>query len=248
MAGNTGVVGAGVTSRIMAILGAFDEHHVELSLTAIARRAELPLSTAHRLVTELVELGALARSAHSRDYVIGRRLWDIGLLAPVERSLREAASPFLHDIYAATLATVHLAVRDGEEVLYVERLRGRASVEIVSTVGSTLPLFTTGVGKVLLAHAPVQLQHSVLAQLRPVTAYTITEPATLRSELDRIRRDDVATTDQEMSLGAASIAVPIRRGSEVVAAVGVVVPSLSRERGRMVTALQVAARGIGRQL
>jgi len=230
----------------MAVLGAFDEHHRALSLTTIARRAGLPLSTTHRLASELIELGALAMSG--RDYVIGRRLWDIGLLAPVQTSLREAASPFLHDLYAATLATVHLAIRDGDEVLYVERLRGRASVEIVSTVGSMLPMYTTGVGKVLLAHAPAEVQERVLARLEPVTPHTITDPAVLGAELARVRRDDVATTNQEMSLGGASIAVPVRRHGEVVAAVGVVVPTLQRDRGRMVTALQVAARGIGRQL
>jgi DNA-binding IclR family transcriptional regulator len=240
-----------VTGRVLAVLGAFDEHHRSLSLTSIARRAGLPLSTAHRMVAELVSLGALAPdpgASGGRDYVIGRRIWDIGLLAPVQTTLREAASPFLHDLYAATLATVHLAVRDGDEVLYVERLRGRASVEIVSTVGSSLPLYSTGVGKVLLAHAPAAVVDRVLGRLEPVTAHTITDPAVLRAELARVRRDDVATTNQEMSLGGASIAVPVRRHGEVVAAIGVVVPTLQRDRGRMVTALQVAARGIGRQL
>ena len=70
------------------------------------------MPTAHRLVGELVAWGALARTA-AGEYVVGRRLWDIGLLAPVQTGLREIASPYLHDLYGATLATVHLAVRDG---------------------------------------------------------------------------------------------------------------------------------------
>ena len=78
---------------------------------------------------------------------MGRRLWDVGLLAPVQTGLRQLASPFLHDLYAATLATVHLAVRDGTEVLYLDRLAGHASVPVVSTVGSRLPLHATGVGQ-----------------------------------------------------------------------------------------------------
>ena len=68
--------------------------------------------------------------------------------------LRQVASPFLHDLYGATLATVHLAVRDGTEVLYLDRLSGHASVPVVSQVGSRLPMHATGVGKVLLAYAP----------------------------------------------------------------------------------------------
>ena len=123
MAGNTSTSGVTVTSRALSLLGAFDQRHRLLSLTELAARAGLPLPTAHRLVGELVEWGALIRLADGR-YAIGRRLWDLGLLAPVQTGLRQAASPFLHDVYAATLATVHLAVRDRQQVLYVERLSG----------------------------------------------------------------------------------------------------------------------------
>lgn len=246
MAGNTRDPGATVAGRVIAVLASFDEHHRRLALTDIARRARIPLSTAHRLVGDLVAHGALERDG--RDYVIGRRMWDLGLLAPVQTDLREAASPFLHDIYAARLATVHLAIRDDTEALYLERLSGRASVAIVSTVGSTLPMHATAVGKVLLAHAPDDVRQRVLANLVPVTPRTVTQPRVLLGQLERVRRDGFATTEEEMSLGACSIAVPIRRRDEVVAAIGVVVPALKGDRGRLVAALQVAARGIGRQL
>src|SRR3954463_6291640 len=184
MAGNTSTPGATVTSRALALLGAFDEHHRRLSLTDLAERAGLPLPTAHRLVAELVAWGALRRT-DTGGYVIGRRLWDLGLLAPVQTGLRELASPYLHDLYGATLATVHLAVRDGTEVLYVDRLAGHASVPVVSTIGSRLPMHATGVGKVLLAHAPPAVQAEVLANLTRVTPYTIVQPGTLRRQLAR---------------------------------------------------------------
>jgi DNA-binding IclR family transcriptional regulator len=238
---------ATVTSRALSLLAAFDEHHRRLTLTELARHAELPLPTAHRLVGELVAWGALARTP-SGEYVVGRRLWDLGLLAPVQTGLRQLASPYLHDLYGATLATVHLAVRDGTEVLYVDRLSGHASVPVVSSIGSRLPMHATGVGKVLLAHAPADVQQAVLANLPRVTAYTITQPGTLRRQLARVLRDDYATTVEEMSLGGCSVAVPIRRGDDVVAALGMVLPSLGRERPRLVGALQVASRGIGRAL
>jgi DNA-binding IclR family transcriptional regulator len=198
------------------------------------------------LVGELVTWGALARSS-TGEYVVGRRLWDIGLLAPVQTGLREVASPYLHDLYGATLATVHLAVRDGTSALYVDRLAGHASVPVVSSIGSRLPLHATGVGKVLLAHAPLDVQHAVYADLPRITPYTITQPGLLRRQLARVVRDDYATTTEEMSLGGCSIAVPVRRGPDVVAALGMVLPSL-KDRAKLVGALQVAARGIGRSL
>ena len=236
-----------VTSRALALLGAFDTRHRRLSLTELAGRADLPVPTAHRLVGELVAWGALSRTA-TGEYVVGRRLWDLGLLAPVQTGRRQLASPYLHDLYGATGATVHLAVRDGLQVLYVDRLSGHASVPVVSTGGSRLPLHATGVGKVLLAHAPPAVQEDVLTHLTRITAYTVVQPGALRRQLRQVLAEDHATTTEEMSLGACSVGVPIRSGAGVVAALGIVVPDLRRGRGTLVTAAQVAARGIGRAL
>ncbi|MFJ6854496.1 IclR family transcriptional regulator [Streptomyces sp. NPDC091271] len=247
MAGNAARPGRSVTSRALAILGVFDERHRQLGLTDLAARAGLPAATAHRLVGELVTWGALSRT-EAGTYVVGRRLWDIGLLAPVHTGLGQIASPYLHDLYGATGATVHLAVREGRRALYVDRLSGHASAPVVSAIGSRLPLHTTGVGKVLLAHAPADIQAAVLDDLPRVTPHTVTQPGRLRRQLEKVREDDFATTVEEMSLGARSAAVPIRAGGIVVAALGVVVPSLKRDRTRLVSALQVAARGIGRSI
>ena len=247
MAGNVSRAGATVTSRALALIGAYDSGHRRLSLTQLAERADLPVPTAHRLVAELVDWGALSRTS-SGEYVVGRRLWDVGLLAPVNTGIRELASPYLHDLYGATLATVHLAVRDGTQVLYLDRHSGNASVPVVSTIGSRLPMHATGVGKVLLAHAPLAVQAEVLANLTRVTPYTIIQPGRLRRQLSRVLKDDYATTVEEMSLGACSVAVPIRAGTDVVASVGIVVPTLKKDRAKLVTAMQVTARSIGRAL
>jgi DNA-binding IclR family transcriptional regulator len=247
VAGNTSVPGTTVTSRLLAILGVFDERHRSLTLTEVARRAEVPVPTAHRLIGELVAGGALQRLADG-CYATGPLIWRAGLLAPVGGGLQRMAEPFLHDVYAATMATVHLAVRDGDEVLYLERMAGRTSVPILSEVGSRLPMHATGVGKVLLAHAPADVQARVCSVLARITPHTITRPDVLRTQLDRIRREGMATTSEEMSLGACSLAVPVVQSSDgaVVAAIGVVVATLKRDRQRLLGALQVAARGIGR--
>ena len=249
MAGNgTRQGGATVAARVLGLLGAFDADHRALTLSDLSRRSGVPLPTAHRLVAELVEWGALVRRS-SGEYVVGRRVWDLGLLAPAQSGLREVASPFLNDIYGATLATVHLAVRDGDRVLYLDRVSGHASVPVVSQIGSRLPLHATGVGKVLLAHAPETVQSEVLDDLTRVTPYTITQPGRLLEDLHRVRREGYAVTSEEMSLGACSVAVPISvADGAVVAALGIVVPSLKRDRARLTAALQVAARGIGRSL
>jgi DNA-binding IclR family transcriptional regulator len=247
MAGNTGQPGASVVSRAVAVLGAFDEAHPRLTLTTLAERAGLPLPTAYRLARALCDQGMLDREADGR-YAVGQRLWRIGLLAPAQTGLREVAAPFLQDLYAATLATIHIAVRDGTTVLYLDRISGRRSVPVVSRPGALLAMHATGVGKVLLAHAPNDVRAAALASPARFTPYTITAPERLAAQLDRIRADGYATTAEEMTLGACSVAVPVRQGKEVIAALGIVVPNLSRTKSRLVPALQVAAHGIGRSL
>ena len=239
--------GVTVTSRVLSILGSFDAEHPSLTLTEIAQRAGLTLPTAHRLAGELTAWGALRRTSLGR-YVIGRRMWDLGLLAPVQTGLREVASPFLHDLYGATLATVHLAVRDGDRALYLDCVSGHASVPVVSKAGSRLPLHSTGVGKVLLAHAPARLRHEVLAAPLPrFTPYTVIQPGRLASQLQRVAQDGYATTAEEMTLGACSIALPVRVAERTVASLGVVVPDLDR-RTVLMPAMRVAAQGIARSL
>lgn len=240
--------GASLVRRTLAVLAAFDDQHRRLTLTELAARARVPVPTALRIARQLVDGGALDRGPDGR-YVVGRRLWDIGLLAPVQTDLREVAAPFLQDLQAATRATVHLAERDGDQALYLDRLSGRSSVPVVSRVGSRLPLHSTGVGKVLLAHAPADVQDAVMRKLTRFTTYTVTSPAVLRRQLDRVRRVGYATTTEEMTLGACSVAVPVAGpDGRAVAALGLVVSTFKGDRGRLVAALRVAAAGVEREV
>src|ERR671929_1265055 len=235
MAGGATPPGRSVTSRALAVLDAFSASSPRLSLSEIAGRAGLPLTTAHRLLGELTAWGALTRRTDGR-YEIGRRLWDLGLLAPVQMELRQVAAPFLLDVHTATRDTVHLAVREGRSALYVERISGRESVPVVSQVGSRLPLHATGVGKVLLASAPDDVAESVLRTPTRETRHTIVDPGRLRREIAEVRRRGYARTAEEMSLGTLSVAVPVRverpAGPVVAAALGIVVPSHRRDPPR----------------
>jgi DNA-binding IclR family transcriptional regulator len=251
MAGRSATPGRSVTSRALAILDSFNSSTPRLSLSEIAERSGTPLTTAHRLLGELTDWGALSRRSDGR-YEIGRKLWDLGLLAPVQLELRQVAAPFLLDVHTTIRDTVHLAVRDGLSALYIERISGRESVPVVSQVGSRLPLHATGVGKVLLAAAPDDVVEEALASLAPQTRHTVVDPIQLRRELGEVRRRRYARTSEEMSPGAASLAVPVQveggDGPVVVAALGVVVPPRRRDLLKLVPVLEVAARGIGRAL
>jgi DNA-binding IclR family transcriptional regulator len=234
-----------VTLRALSILDAFDPVHRRLNLTEIARRSDLPLTTVHRHVRELVDWHALERR-HDGTYEIGARLWHLGLLSPMHAELREVALPHLQDLWAATGDTVHLAVRRATEALYVERIGGVRSIRVVSRPGGTLPLHATGVGKVLLAWAPIDVQRSVLASLQRITRFTLVEPARLSDQLTEVRRTGTAWTREEMALGASSIAVPVTGvGGDLAAAVGIVVPSTRTNIWAGLPHLRAAASAIG---
>jgi DNA-binding IclR family transcriptional regulator len=237
-----------VTSRVLAILGAFDELRPRLTLTELAQQAGLPLSTAHRLLGELQAWDAVERDADG-SYVVGRRLWQLGTLAPVARELREASLPAMQDLYEATHENVQLAVRDGTTALYVERIHGSSSVPLLNRPGVPLPLHATGVGKVLLAWAPRDVVETYVADLQSVTRYTITERGRMLRDLAAVRRYGYARTAEEMSLGACSVAVPVLDGdSRVVASLGLVTSSVRRDLGKLVPALRVAAASITRRM
>jgi DNA-binding IclR family transcriptional regulator len=242
------VPGLSVTTRAVGVLAAFGPRQPLLSLTEIATRADLPLATAHRLVGELAAWGALERGSDGR-YRIGLRLWEVATLAPRGLGLREAALPFLEDLYEATHENVHLAVRDGTEAVYVERLSGRRAVPVVSRVGGRLPLHATGVGLVLLAYAPAPVQEQVLAApLTRFTERTITAPAALRRLLAEVRRSRLAISDGLLDPAALSVAAPVLDPSgAVVAALSVVVPSTQDSR-TYAPAVLAAARGVSRAL
>lgn len=243
-------MGSTVTARVLGVLGAFTAPRPALTLTEIARRAGLPLSTAHRLVGELTAWGALERGDDGR-YRIGLRLWEVGALAPRSLGLRESAMPFLTDLQEVTGENVQLAVLDGCDAVYVERLSGRGAVNVITRVGGRLPLHATGVGLVLLAHAAPELQERVLAgPLRRYTAKTVCAPEAVRRVLADVRRTGVAVSDGQIELVALSVAAPVRGPrDEVVAALSVVVPAAGSDGARAyVPVVRAAARGVSRVL
>lgn len=243
MAGGSREPGRSVTSKVLAILGAFDAAHPRLTLTEVAARSGVPLSTAHRLVRELERWQALGRGPDGR-LSVGLRLWELGQLAPAR--LQDLAHPWLQEVFASTGENVHLAVRDGMEVLYVDKVYGRRAVPIVSRTGGRLPMHPTGVGKALLAYEPDWFVHSYLArELERPTPHTITEPGRLARELATVRAQGYALTYEEMTLGSCSAAAPVLVDGRAVAALGIVLASRrARELPRLVEILRKAAAGI----
>jgi DNA-binding IclR family transcriptional regulator len=247
--GSTQWQGRSVISKVVSLLDAFGPTTPELSLGELAGITGLPVSTTYRLASELVEWGGLER-ADPAGYRIGMRLWELGTLAPRGGTLRAVALPFMQDLYEATHANVHLAVREGLEALYVDTISGRESVPTRSRRGGRLPLHATGVGKVLLAHAPPEVLSAVVeAGMRRYTPYTVVAPGHLRRALAEVRRNGVAYAREEMSLGSLSVAAPVMEtGGTVVAALAVVLDQRRGDLRRLAPAVRTAAISTSRAL
>jgi DNA-binding IclR family transcriptional regulator len=243
--------GRSVAARLFAILDAFASPSAatSLTLTAIAERSGLPLSTTHRLVAEWVAWGGLARQDDGR-YCLGMRLWEVGVQTPTARNLRTVALPYLEDLYETSRGHVHLAILDGRDALYVEKLSGHHAVRVLSRVGGRLPLHSTGVGLALLAFAPDGvIQAYLAAPLERFQPRTVTDPEELRKRLAAIRAQDIAFLSEEMTAGSSSIAAPIRdRTGQVVAAVSIVTHVADRVDPDREQAVRIAAQGVSRAL
>ncbi|KOV85523.1 IclR family transcriptional regulator [Nocardia sp. NRRL S-836] len=231
------------------MLDAFDAEHRELTLSELSRRAEVPLSTAHRLLRELCAWGAVERGDDGL-FRVGLRLWELGSLAPRGPGLREAALPFLEDLSQITRENVQLAVREGVELVFVERIAGSGAVPVLTRVGSRFALTATGVGLVLLAHAPVEVQEEVLD--RPIeryTARTVTDPVQLRRMLAAVRSNGFSISDRQVTMDALSVGAPIRdRNGAVIAAVSLVVRHRSSTPHALAPLVRTSAQAISRAL
>jgi DNA-binding IclR family transcriptional regulator len=249
MADDARSTGESVISRVARLLTTFSGEHRQFTLSQAAALANIPMTTTHRMLSELVDVGLLSRDDRNR-YSVGTRLWEIGESSFVSMMLRETALPHLLTLYEVTGENVHLAIVDGLEALYIDRLAGPRSIPTISRMGGRLPLHTTGVGKVLLAYQNEDFLARYFAQpLNNPTAYSITSETKIRAQLAEIRHKGFGRTSQEMTLGNTSLAVPILgRDGLPLAAVGIVSHTVKADETRLVPLLQKAAAGLASDL
>lgn len=213
-----------------------------LSLGELARRTNLPKSSVHRVLAALGMHGAVERSG--RGYRLGTRLFELGEKVPRIARLRACALPFLQDLYGASNAMVHLAILDGSDVIYLERVRGHRHNPATFRLSGRQPAYCTGVGKAMLAHNSEAADAILAKPLQSRTPYTVTDPDVLRTQLNTARVAGVAVDREEHTLGVSCLAAPIVSGDRAVGAISIT--TTSSDIDRYGTALRAAALGIRR--
>lgn len=212
--------------RGLAILSCFTPRRPALGIVDVAEQLGMSRSTTHRYMTTLVELGYLAQGA-KRKYRLALKVTGLGMSALSSTSLREHAQPYVQDLHRHTGYTVAVAVLDGPEILYVERLRGRRRgqelIDLDLEPGSHAPVHCTAMGKQLLARLPERSQRELIGELSMEARgpYTIATRSELRESLEQIREEGLAVAEEELAAGLYAIAAPLRASfGETVAAVG----------------------------
>ena len=237
------------------VLRAFSHADQELGVTELARRLGLSKSTTHRLVATLEAERLLEQDQKTGKYRLGLALYELGTTVTEHVDLHQAALPVLTTLRHATGEMVHVAVLDGLEVVYVERLESHHMLPVFRRVGHRLPAHWTSSGKVLLAALPRQEQERRLkgAALDARTSHTITDPKALLAELADVAARGWASNIEEGELGVSSVGAPVRGADGVVIASVTVVGSseritdatMRRYRSAVIEATAVISRRLG---
>ena len=239
---------ATMVARVTSILGAFTPQDDSLGPSELSRRTGLAKSTAARIAGELAEHHLLER--RGTGFRLGLRLFELGESAARPRDLRKVALASMADLRNAVGLTVHLAVLEQFEVVYIEILPSRSTPRLPSRVGGRMPAHATAVGKALLAASSAAVLDEFLRRdLRKVGPNTITTATRLRSELARIRTSGIAYEREESGPHVACAASAVRDHDDVaVAAISAAGGSRNFDVRRVGLAVRTAAESISRQL
>lgn len=205
-----------VLGRAVTILAALHQSEGEVSLAQVVRATGLPKATAHRMLTELSDHGLIEKTA-TGSLRLGIKMFEMGSSEPRHRSLREAARPVIDRLRDTSGLTVHLAVLDDYDVVYLDKAVGRAAPRLPSRVGGRLPSHCTAVGRALLSGLDDDYLYPLFARgLQRRTRYTTIMPGKLLAELNRARATGCAVEREETVVGVVCAAATIHTGSDDV--------------------------------
>ncbi len=207
--------------RALTIIDCFSGSARELGISEIADRMDLSKSTVFGLVNTLVLKGYLEQNEENKKYRLGIKLFELGNLVGSRMDLRKDALPYCQRLSEDYRQGVHLAVRSGDEMIYIEKVDVPGLSIAYSYIGKRAKMYCTGVGKAILAHISDEEldQYMENTELTRMTSHTITDPKLLREELEQIRQQSFAIDNEEVEEGLKCVAAPIFdwRGTPVAA-------------------------------
>ncbi len=200
-----------VIERMFSLLDVLASQPDPVSLKQLSERAGLHPSTAHRILNDLT-LGRFVDHPEAGSYRLGMRLLELGNLVKARLDVRDAALGPMRELHKLTYQPINLSVRQGDEIVYIERTYSeRSGMQVVRAVGGRAPLHLTSVGKLFLAHDEPQRVRAYATRtgLSGHTRNSITNLPRLERELEQVRRAGLARDDEELELGVRCMAAGI---------------------------------------
>jgi DNA-binding IclR family transcriptional regulator len=218
----------GVSSVTQAIrlLKSFSEGDTEIGITMLAKRLNTSKSTAYRLASALASEGLLEQNKETEKYRLGIALFGLGTLVRSRLNVSAEGRQSVIDLREATDETVHLAILDGRDVIYVYDLESKQAIRMHSKLGARKPALCTAEGLAMLAFEEEAAVAPLIEQgFEPRTPTANTSPAYLRAALAQVQRDGFAQETEQCEMGMRSIAAPIFGANRRVAgAIGLAGP------------------------
>ena len=200
-----------------------------------------PKTTVYRTIRKMAALGWV--ECRGSRYVIGARLFERATLAGGQLAVRDAVLPFLQELCAATRETANLAILDGADVLYLEKLVGRQPVPTLSRVGGHMPALCTALGKVLVAYSPNDVAEQIVdVGITARTPNTLTSRRVLWQQVSRVREEGIGYDREETEIGVRCVAAPVLVNGSCAAALSLTAPATRLVFAQYAPAVRFAAR------
>lgn len=240
--------------KTFQILNVFLNHEEDLGITDLAKLSGVGISTTHRITAMLVSMGFVKQVRSRGKYSLGIKFIAFGDAAKSRNSIREIALPIMEEIKNETGESVNLAILEGNTAFLLEKVHALHGLIVTAPPGNYLPLYCSGVGKILLAFMKDEEIDDYFnnIDLKSLTHNTITDRIVLKKQLLTIRKEGIGLDDKEYIMGTRNIAAPVKNlYGEVVASVGIIGPSarLTRERiNLLIPIIKACADNISRAL
>lgn len=240
--------------RALSIVELISNHRDGLGITEIGEKLDLHKSTVHRLLQTLIYKGFVVQDNNSRNYMISFKLFEIGQRKVEGLDILEISKKHIKRLVKQVNETVHLVVRDENEVAYIDKMEADNTISMSSKIGRRSPMYSTSVGKAILAYSEKSDIERIWksSEIIKFTKNTITEYEKFIKELDKIKQQGYAIDNEEHELGVRCIGVPVfNRFGEVEAAISVSGPAMRMDRDKIEKikkGVMDSAREIGREL
>lgn len=197
--------------RALSIIEVLSDYEEGIGITDLSLKIDLHKSTVHRLLVTLINKGYVEQNPNTNKYKLTLKLFELGSKSIEKMDLRSVAKPYLQQLMELTNEVVHLVIKEGTDIIYIDKVESNNKIRMHSRIGTKSPMYCTSVGKAIMAHLPeVEVERIWKnSDIKRFTEYTITDLDIMKKNLEEIRKNGYALDEEENELGIRCIGAPI---------------------------------------